>query len=502
MTRRLTYGGWFEKKSPGLFKLTLFGTAGLFVGILLILVVQARTQSWIATLVLVAALTVFEALYGWKYDGKTLARRRSEKHNQKKRAKAGETDYITGVMNSLAGNYGGHPLPGVLADTEILHGRDGRNGDFAVIHYRSRGLFAVTLRCYPDGVGTTDQDDVDLMVAKFAAWLHDRVSPDDGLVGATVTIDTAPATGVDLEENVAGARHPNAPATASQIMDVLVDVLPANTSDLTGYVTLVWKRSAMGIETGNNDDVVVELAKRLPDHVDALAAAGAGDPEPMLEADLVETARLAYDPAHQDAFDRLRARNQAIELGWDDAGPAFLAETRETLQHDGGASFTLEMRTPPRGIVYENHLLRLLRPNPVFLRKRVTIFYQPVTIEKGQTTAESAVKAEDFTQAQKKGRRTATNRRDGRVAAALDDQLAEGASLVPFAMMATATYATPSNPALATDIERRARNTLKSLLTSSRMRVREVKGLQAPAFHMTLPFGIIPWEFTDNPLWK
>ncbi|WP_426624531.1 SCO6880 family protein [Leifsonia sp. McL0607] len=498
MSLRINYGGWFERKSPGLFRLTLFGTVGLGVGIMLILIVQQRAENWGISGLLAFGLALFELFYGWKYDGKTLARRRAEKRNVARMAKRGENSYVTGAAAALAGSYGGHPMPGVLASTEILHERDGRDTPFDVIHYPLQGLFAVSLRCYPEGRGTNDQDTVDMMVAKYGAWLHDRVSPDEGLVGATVTIDSFQGTGVQLRENVRGNRHPNAPAAASRVMDAVVDELPTGLSDLVGYATLVWRKSAMTVETATDADVVVEIAKRLPGHMDALTAGGAGDPTPMLEPDLVETARLAYKPSDQEAFDELRAREEVVQLRWEDAGPSFLSEpaSRKVLHHDGGSSFTLEMRLPPRGTVYENHLLRLLRPSSVFLRKRVTIFYQPVSIEKGQSTAEAAVRAEDFAASQKKGRRTATIARDGRVATALDAQLAEGASLVPFSIMATCTFEDD------TESERLARNTLRSLMTSSRMRVREVSGLQAPAFHLTLPFGIVPWEFSDNPIWK
>lgn len=492
---RIGYTGWFERKSPGIFRLTMSGTVGAFVGVLLILLVQQRFQSWLVTGILILLLAVFEVFYGWRYDGKTLARRRAEKRNIRKRAKNGENDYVTGAMAHLEGSYGGHPMPGVLADTEVLHGVDGFGEPFAVIHYRSRGLFAAGFRCYPDGVGTLDQDMVDLMVAKYGAWLA-TIGPDEGLAGATAIVETYPSTGVRARENVAARRHPDAPEIASQMMDDAVDALPQRSSDLAGYVCLVWKKQAMGVEAGTDEDVVVEIAKRLPFHQNALSATGAGDPDYLLESDLVEIAQLAYNPSLQADVDTMHARGLHAALTWEDAGPEFLGETRERLNHDGGVSFSLEMRRPPRGIVFENHLLRLLSPNTVFLRKRVAIFYQSIAVEKGQSIAEGAVRTEDFTQAQRKGRRTASMQRDSTVAAQLDGDLAAGAALIPFASIATVTYEdTP-------DAERRARNALRSLMTSSRMRVREMRGLQGPAFHMTLPFGILPWEFTDNPIWN
>lgn len=492
MADRISYGNWFEKKSPGIWKLTLQGTIGLVAGIAAIVYIGGKADNMFVTIGLILALVLFEVLYGWEYDGKTLGRRWGERRDLPKRARRGETDYITGVMSNLEGNAGGHPMPGVLASTKLLRGIDGYGNPFDTVHYPSKGLFAVSFRCYPDGTGMNAQDLINLMVAKYGAWIA-TLSVEEGVVGATSIIDAGPGTGVELEESIRGERVDGAPAAASRIMDGVGTDLPNHSSDITGYVTVVWKQSAMMSANGSPSDVVVEIAKRLPAHAAALAAGGAGDPIPMTEAEFVEVAQLAYDPETAIAFDLLRVREQPVELDWANAGPTFLSEKRHAVRLPGGSAETMEMRRPPRGAVFDNHLLRMLQPNPAFLRKRVAIFYQAVSADKAQSQAENAVRAEDFQAAQQKGRRTATTRRGIRVAEKLDAEIAEGASLVPFAMLGTGIYEdTPEG-------ERRARNALLSLMTSSRMKVRRSKGLQAALFHMTLPFGILPWEFADNP---
>ncbi len=492
---RITYGNWFEKKSPGISILTLPGTLILGAGIAIIVFMVSKVDNGWVTAGSVTALVLAEFFYGWEYDGKTMARRIAEKREITKRTRNGESDYITGAMSNLANNEGGHPLPGILAQTKLLRGVDGYGNAFDAIHFPSKNLFAVSFRCEPDGHGMEDQDLIDMMVAKYGAWIA-TLSVEEGVIGASVIIDSAPGTGVELGESVRGERDPDAPPAASRIMDALVTDLPNHSSDITGYVTVVWKQAAMASSAGNAADAVVEIAKRLPSHAAALSAGGAGDPVPMTEPDLVEVAQVAYDPETAIAFDLLRARDQAVELDWAAAGPSFLAERRGCLLLPGGAAETVEMRRPPRGVVFDNHLLRMLQPNGAFLRKRVAIFYQAVPADKAQTQAENAVRAEDFVAGQKKGRRTATTRRGIRVAEKLDAEIAEGASLVPFAMLMTGTY--DDDP----ESSRRARNTLLSLMTSSRMKVRRSKGLQAALFHMTLPFGLLPWEFADNPFKK
>jgi hypothetical protein len=84
-----------------------------------------------------------------------------------------------------------------------------------------------------------------------------------GVIGASVIIDSAPGTGVELGESVREERDPDAPPAASRIMDALVTDLPNHSSDVTGYVTVVWKQAAMASSAGNAADAVVEIAKRL-----------------------------------------------------------------------------------------------------------------------------------------------------------------------------------------------------------------------------------------------
>ena len=492
MKKTVGYTGWFEKKSPGVFKLTLQGTVGLAAGIALIIFFGGRANNMFITIGLIIALVIFEVFYGWEYDGKTLARRGGERRDLARRIRRGEETYITGAMSLLAGHEGGNPMPGVLSSTKLLRGVDGYGQPFDAIHYPTKGLFAVTFRCEPDGMGMNDQDLIDAQVARFGAWTA-TLSVEEGVVGASIVMDSAPGTGVELEESVTSARAESAPAVASRVIDKLVADLPNHSSHVVGYVTVVWRQSGMMAAGGTAQDVVVEIAKRLPAHAASLEAGGAGDPIPMTEAELVEVAQVAYDPDLAESYDLLRARGEKVELDWAGAGPSFLSEQRGSVQLPGGIAETVEMRRPPRGVIFDTHLMRLLQPSQAFLRKRVAIYYQAVAADKAQSQAEGAVRSEDFIAAQQKGRRTATTRRGIGLATQLDGEIAAGAALVPFAMLVTGTYA--DDP----ESESRARNALLGLMTASRMKVRRSKGLQAALFHMTLPFGILPWEFSDNP---
>ncbi len=108
---------------------------GLFAGLGLIIMVASRLNNMLVTALMVVATIAFEVFYGWEYDGKTLARRIGERRDLPKRALSGESDYITGAMSHLAGHEGGHPMPGILASTQLIRGIDGFGQPFDAIHY-------------------------------------------------------------------------------------------------------------------------------------------------------------------------------------------------------------------------------------------------------------------------------------------------------------------------------------------------------------------------------
>lgn len=490
---RITYGNWLKPKSPGIGPLTLGGTVIGFIAMLTIMITISASKSIIAGLVEALIAAAFILVFTTRFDGRTLAARIADRLRFAQRQRRGETLQVGGALAALPATER-HPMPGYLADAKVLNARDGRNTEFAALHYPNRDLYAVSFRCQPDGVGMVDRDVIDAQVAQYGAWLAE-MSDEDGLVGATVTVDTAPSSGAALRESVLSQRSPQAPGLASEVMDIAVERLPTVSAEMVVYVTLVWRGAETSHGRKGAESVIVELARRLPAHIRSLAEAGAGEPVPMTEVDLAQAARSAYAPNLGEVIEQLREQGEQVDMSWLDAGPAFLDEEYDFLMHDGYASFSYEMMEPPKSMVFDNHLDRLVRPHSAFLRKRVTLMYRPLDIDKGIDQADRAVKSADFDAGKQKGRVKGRQQIAIRQAEQTENELGNGAALVPFSMLSTVTFEATD------DASRIAENALKSLMRSTKMRARSTTGTQVAAFHATLPFGLLPWEFAKSPLW-
>lgn len=488
--QRITYGNWLQPRSPGIAGLGLLGTGVIFAAIPVVIMTIAFSGSFIAAGVEVFVVLLFVLLAAVKFDRRTLLDRIVTSSRFAGRRRRGEHLHVAGALSARPADQR-YPLPGVLDSVRVLNGRDGLDRPFAVLYSRSKDTFAVTLRCAPDGVGMMDRDVIDSQVAAYGGWLS-SMSTEEGLEGASVIVETAPSSPTLLQDSVAASKVESAPHVAVAVMEEAARTLPAASAEITLYVTLVFRGRQVLHQQGKPEAVVVELARRLPHHIDMLAAAGAGEPIPMTEEELAHVTRTAYDPTLGD----VNVQSDPDDpLTLADAGPSVLEEERELLRHDGAASFTYEMMEPPRGLIVDTHLQRLLAPHGAFLRKRVTLLYRRLDAGKGVLVAERASKAAGFNASQEKGRISAESKRGIKLTEKTEEELASGATLVPFSMLTTVTFADDERGSAI------ARNALKSLVATSKLRMRPCSGLQASAFHVTLPLGLLPWKYATVPLW-
>ena len=143
---------------------------------------------------------------------------------------------------------------------------------------------------------------------------------------------------------------------------------------------------------------------------------------------------------------------------------------------------------PPRLLITEDTLRPVFDPQDRFLRKRTTVFYRPLPPETTVQIAERMGKMAS-TSATAKGRTTMTDRRAMRHAEKIEAEVVEGAGMTRFSMHVTVTFE-PTERAY-----RDATVKLKQLLGSASLKYRLVDYENGPAFHSTLPLGILPWLY-------
>lgn len=485
------FGNWLQPASPGLFGLTLpaviVSAAGLVLGLLLLM----RTFYLAAVLLLlVTALIVLLGMV--KFGGTTIIGKITDRLSLASRNSSGSTFYVTGALSTLPPE-DAERLPGALLDVDTISGTDGEDRPYSLLHHKAVGQLAAVFGCSPDGASMQEQSVVNSQVSKFGVWLS-SLSVEDGLTGATIVVDSASessaGTCAAIREDVA----PGAPAFAKEVLDHAVGTLPARSSVLNVYATMVWDADTLAEK--DISSAVAEVAARLPAQTEMLSDAGAGSPKPLVESELAHVAQLAYQPMRDQemALDALNGR-QAVK-DWQHAGPGFFDDSQgRVVFHDGVASMTLMMTVPPGAHITSRSFDRIFGPNSKFLRKRVGLFYRPVDPGTGAKVVDKLVKTADWKISTRKGRPTSWDKAAKAVAEKTEEELAQGARLSLFSMMVTVTFA-PDEKSY-----RDALNQVKSLMNQLNMPYRFVEHAGSAAFHTTLPFGVLPWRYSGSPLW-
>lgn len=487
------FGNWLEPASPGMFGLSL--GALIVAGVGLVFTLLCLMKSLFLPALVILVITAAVVLFGLvKWFGATILSRVSDKASLALRRANGETFYVTGALSTLP-HEDLERLPGALLNVDTVSGRDGLGRPYSLLHHKSVHQIAAVFGCSPDGSAMQEQGVVNSQVAHFGAWVS-SLSVEDGLSGATIVVDSASESSAGTCAAIRDAVSPTAPAFAKAVLDAAVGTLPARTSVLNVYSTMVWDVEALGGRDGDISFAVAEIASRLPSHTQLLDAAGAGAPKPLVEAELSHIAQLAYQPGRDQelALDALQGRQS--EKKWAHAGPGFFDDSQgRVVFHDGVASMTLMMTVPPGAHITAKSFDRLFGPNSKFLRKRVAITYRPVDAGVAGKTVDRLVKTADWRMSTRKGRPTSFDVARKAVAQKTEEELAQGARLAMFSVMVTVTFA-PDEKSY-----RDALNQVKSLMNTLIMPYRFVEHAGSAAFHTTLPFGVLPWKYSSKPLW-
>ncbi|MGW7514268.1 SCO6880 family protein [Streptomyces sp. NPDC054796] len=481
-----TYGNWRRPRRPGLGPLGLIGTVVVFGGIVLDLLVSMASLQ--ATIVLVVLQAFFlMPLAARTQDGRNVYQLMALRIGWIRRKGKGSTTYVSGPLGRRSG--GRFRPPGLLSRVKVEEGRDAYDQPFGVLHHRGRNLFTIVLGCEPDGGSLVDPDQVDTWVASWGHWLA-RLSNEPGLRGATVVVETAPDTGSRLANEVLPRIHPDAPPAARAVMEEVVEKYPSASSEMHTYIALTY-----GIPGGQKrkpEDIINDLAIRIPGLLEGLQGAGGGPAAPLSAERIAEVVRVAYDPAVSGDVLDARAQHGGTGLEWDDAGPAATVETPSAYQHDSGVSRTWMLTIAPRGTVRANVLRGLLEAAPGTRRKRVALLYRPIDPATSARIVEADRRAAQFMATSKRGMVQARAANEMRATEQTAVEEATGAGLVEFSLMVTVT--------VDTDAELDDANaTVRNLMAGARLQMRPADRMQAAAFSCTLPTGILPWEYTLVP---
>ncbi|MFJ2833052.1 SCO6880 family protein [Streptomyces sp. NPDC087263] len=478
-TQPRTYGNFRKPRTSGLRGLSLGATLLLFAGLIAV-VLATLVSVWAALVLALVLVTVLAPLALRDRHGRTLMQRGAVRLAWRRTTSSGGHQYRSGPLG-LTG-YGTCQLPGLAAESTLTEARDGYGRPFAVITIPATGHHTVVISCDADGAALVDEQQVDIWVAHWGQWLS-ALGAEPGLVAASVTVETAPDSGVRLQQEIAANAVLGAPDLARSMLREVLAAYPAGSAQIATRIALTYSGAAReGTSRRSVEDMALHIGTRLPGLTAGLSMTGAGTAVPMTATELAEAVRVAYDPTVASLVEEARGSGGS-GLTWDQAGPMAAQESWDHYRHDGVFSVTWAMTEAPQGEVFSNVLTALVQPNRDIARKRVTLLYRPHTRAEGARVVQQDYKNALFTAQQSQ---VGQARDDAELTAArrTTEEQAQGHGVIRFGLLFTATV--NSADELAT-----AAATVDNLAPAARIAVRPVYGSQAAAFAAALPLGLV-----------
>lgn len=398
----------------------------------------------------------------------------------------GQNIYRSGPLSKVPG--GRFLLPGLAADTDAYEGEDGLGRPFVMLHFRKANHYTAVVQCNSQGGSLVDKQDTDTWVANWGDYMR-RMGNEPSLLGFQVVVETAPDSGEKLRREIAAQRNASSSNFASSVMSSVETVYPNGSPTVKTYLAYCYDAaSTLGKRTRTADEMGVLIAQRLPQLTEWLAATGGGAARPMTHTELAETVRMAYEPAVAPLIDKARTQGGS-GLTWDQVGPKQHVASWRDYRHDGARSITWVMGEAPRGEVFSHVLADMLRPHPAIDRKRVSLIYRPHSAAEAAGLVESDTRAAG---AGVDGARSDKSRKRAELRSAQRSaqEEAEGAGLVRFGLVATATVVDDGS---ADDKDRLAMadTAMENLSAPSRVALRRAYGSQDTDFLAGLPIGVI-----------
>ena len=481
--REPTYGNWRKPVSPGIGRLGLLGTIILMAGLVIsTLIAMVSLVVGLITAMLVGLIML--PLVIQDRHGRTALQAITARVAWWSGRAQGWHIYRSGPLGIIAS--GSHRLPGLLAASRVVEARDSYGRPFALVVIPSTGHYTAVFECNADGASLVDQRQVDTWVAYWGHWLA-SLGFEPGLVGASVTIETAPDLGHRLQAEVDTNLDPNAPALARAALEEIVWNYPTGSARVSTRIAVTYSAAARpGGKRRSEEEMVREIATRIPGLTSMLEMTGAGSARPMTAGQLARAVRAAYDPDSQLSLEATEGQGPR----WEDAGPVATQESWDHYVHDSGHSITWGLSEAPRGEVLSSVMTGLVSPHHDIARKRVTFLYRPYT---PATAAHIVERDRKDTRFRLNGLATAA--RD-EVAVVSSDQSAleeaRGAGLTRFTLLVTATVRSADQLPLAAAA-------VDTLAPPARVRLRRMYGSQASAFAAGLPLGLVLPEHLQVP---
>lgn len=478
-----TYGNLTVLRHSGLFGLKAGPTIIALILILFMIVLIAQQKLLEAGLLFLVGGSVAAVGLIPGRQGRNLYGRLQLRLGQFMKEKKKQHLYIAGPTGAGTPD-GAFRLPGLMARSELTEQQDSYGRPFGLIRVSGRGVhhYSVVIEAQPDGESLVDHDEVENRVAKWAAWLSE-CSMDDSIRGASVTIESAPDSGLRLERLLDSHGRDDAPAFAKEVVNEIRDNYRTGAPELTGRITITFDGRRLDGKAGDRGTVEMaeEIGNKLPGILAGLGGTGAGGVMLCTAQQITDNTRVAYDPTTAATVEELQ-ESGGTGLVWEEAGPSFSVDEFDLYRHDRAVSRSWTMYEGPRGMFTSNCLRRLMEPSTEALRKRVTLLYRPIPVDRATAVVDREQRDSTFAGSQTRVSQRAQIRRAAAQKSAQEEAL--GAGLTRFGLIVTITVRDQDELA-------RWDKTIPGLVSGARLRMRPALGNQAVTFQAGLPLGVV-----------
>ncbi|WP_144938640.1 SCO6880 family protein [Rothia kristinae] len=450
------------------------------------------------TLFVSAAIVLFGAFRVWRMTrkgafGRYAYQEKKLKKNFLKAAKKGLTKYLPGPSSNLPD--GSCRAPGPLSGTRCDDYEDSLHHTFGMLWDQHRRMGTVFFSVAAPGPQLFDQSDIDRMVSEWALF-----QSESGLQSSIVQVAASVVTTRDT-----GQRLPNAlavhratagdepvPAAARETMNEVLEMENRQIPRIEHVVSLTFSGQSapeQGLPARSREQVAEEVSTVVDGFKRVLEGASSGATRLMTSQDITDHFYAGFNPGQSDAIDRARMTDGGTGLRWEEAGPTYAEAHKDFYEHSNFFSKTFQQWRPPQALFLEDSLRTLLEPDLGIERKRVTILYRPMTPDKSQQEAMSAVLDSSFDKNQRGRKASSVSKATERKARQTEAELANGAVLVPFSLMVTITTEDPAKfPRMVAETRRKAS-------TGVHIAIREATWTHDSAFLLALAAGLVPEDF-------
>lgn len=410
-----------------------------------------------------------------------------------KAKKEGRTSYRSGPSSNLPD--GSYRLPGLLAGTENVEYVDSFHNRYGLLWDTERKTGTVFLSVAAPGLQLLDQKFIDRMVAQWAAFMREA-GTSANIIQVAASVVTTRDTGTRLPMAVAKHRtyagEADVPVVARNIMDEVLDLENQALPRIEHTVSLTFSGRSLaeeGLSARTRDELADEISTVINSFMVTLRDAAAGTVRLMDSQSITDMFYSSFNPGQAESIDMARMTEEGTGIRWEEAGPTYAESEKDWYEHSNFYSKGFQMWKPPATLFFEDSLKPLLQPDFSLERKRVTIIYRPMASDKSHDIAVNTVNDALFEANQKGVKGGSISQSMIKKAKQTQEEMAYGATLVPFSMLITATTDDLSKfPRIAADIRRHG-------ATGVNLGIREATYTHDASFALAMGAGLIPKEF-------